>query len=132
MQVFKIIEQDGRYIWTVNPATMKTSGFGFSPITFATKEAAEADLHIYLKSQPDGEGRTIRTQTQLASLLKVAAETCPECDGFSLPTPQRQEADANGCTWHVAADTAGISGCISCMEHAITALQAAYNISEEM
>jgi hypothetical protein len=128
MQAFKIIEQEGRYIWVAHPGTVNPAGLGFSPISFSTEDAAKADWDIYLKSSSDGDGRTLRTMEQLKTLLRVAAEACPECNGASIPTPQCQKEDASSCNWYADIDSDGPVNCSECLKSAITALQAAYNI----
>ncbi len=128
MAPFRIIEQDGRYIWAVHPATVNLSGFGFSPVSFSTEDAAKADCEVYLRSKRDGSGRTLRSAEQIGALLRVAAEACPECNGAAIPAPQWQKDDASACNWYM--DVAGddLVNCWSCLEGAITALQAAYNL----
>lgn len=129
MQAFRITEQDGRYFWVVNPATMHPTGLGFSPIGFSTEDAAKVDCEVYLKSDRDGSGRTCRSAEQIAALLHIAAEACPDCNGASIPAPQWQKDDASGCNWYVNVDSD--VNCLSCLQAAIMALQAAYNLVDK-
>ncbi|MEZ2311075.1 hypothetical protein AB6809_30960 [Paraburkholderia sp. RCC_158] len=132
MEALKIIEQDGRYIWVAHPATTNPGGVGFSPISFSTEDAAKADWDIYLRSPGDGKGRTLRTREQIETLLRVAAETSPECNGASLPSPQWQKEDASGCNWYVDMDTGDPVKCLKYLESAIIGLQAAYNLIDKV
>ncbi|TCF96469.1 hypothetical protein BZM26_37450 [Paraburkholderia strydomiana] len=132
MQAFKIIEQDGRYIWVAHPGIMNPSGLGFSPIGFSTEDAAKADWEIYLKSPSNGNGRTLRTREQIETLLRVAAEACPECNGVSAPAPQWQKEDASGCNWYVHIDSDVPDNCSKGLENAIMALKAAYNLIDKV